>query len=243
MAGAFAKRIYSSKRWISKRDYIFQKRFGICERCGRPGEEVHHKIYLTPENIHDPEIVYGEDNLELLCRDCHFDEHRKTNPLSNNFKKRVRLTNNGMYFDDEGNPQSVRRWLVCGAPGSGKTTYVMEHMICSDLVIDLDMIGQALSFQAKGRLPDNLIETVISVRNHLYQLIESDKIDARNIWIIAMLPKQKEREMIAEKLKASIIAIEVDYQTCLERAMMDENREDKELQRRIITQYFRNRKT
>lgn len=242
MAGAFAKRIYSSKRWVSKRDYIFQKRFGICERCGRPGEEVHHKIYLTPENIYDPEIVYGEDNLELLCRDCHFDEHRKTNPLGDNFKRRVRLTNNGVYFDAAGNPQPVKRWLVCGAPASGKTTYVMEHMDHGDLVIDFDLIGQALSLQSKDGLPDNLVETVASVRDHLYQLVETEKVDARNIWIIASLPKQNERELIAERLKAAIIAIDVDYETCQGRAMLDDSRKDKELQKQIITRYFRNHK-
>lgn len=242
MAGIFAKQIYNSKRWITKREYIFSKTFGICERCGRPGEEVHHKIYLTPENIHDPEIVYGVDNLELLCRDCHFDEHRKTNPLSNNFKKRVKLTNNGMYFDDEGNPQPVKRWLVCGAPASGKTTYVMDHMDHGDLVIDFDLIGQALSLQGKDGVPVNLVETVASVRDHLYHMIVDGKIDARNIWIVATLPKDKERDLIAERLDAVIIAIDTDIESCITNIMNDADCKDKQLKKEILKNYFRNRK-
>lgn len=48
----------------------------VCTRCGRPAKEVHHKIHLTPENINDPKIALNPDNLESLCRDCHFEEHR-----------------------------------------------------------------------------------------------------------------------------------------------------------------------
>lgn len=41
-----------------------------------PGEEVHHKIRLTPKNVRDPSIALNWDNLELLCKDCHIKEHR-----------------------------------------------------------------------------------------------------------------------------------------------------------------------
>lgn len=55
---------------------------GLCEKClkeGRyePGEIVHHKIHLTPQNINDPSISLNWDNLELLCRLHHGDEHSK----------------------------------------------------------------------------------------------------------------------------------------------------------------------
>ena len=41
----------------------------------RAGVIVHHKVHLSPDNIHNPEITLGWDNLELLCRDCHAKEH------------------------------------------------------------------------------------------------------------------------------------------------------------------------
>ena len=50
-------------------------------KCGRPGEIVHHKTHLTPENIDDPTVTLNEDNLELLCRDCHGVEHTKDLPI------------------------------------------------------------------------------------------------------------------------------------------------------------------
>ena len=53
----------------------------LCERCLKRGIietgskdrplEVHHKIPLSAENIHDPKITLNWDNLELLCKTCH----------------------------------------------------------------------------------------------------------------------------------------------------------------------------
>lgn len=36
---------------------------------------MHHKIYLTPENINDPSVTLSWENLELVCRECHAEEH------------------------------------------------------------------------------------------------------------------------------------------------------------------------
>lgn len=38
---------------------------------------VHHKRYITAENVTNPDIVFNWDNLELLCRECHAAEHTK----------------------------------------------------------------------------------------------------------------------------------------------------------------------
>lgn len=71
----FAKKFYMSKAWKKIRQYVFKRDMGLCVRCGRPGEIVHHKIYLTAENIDDPFISLNEKNLETLCRECHAIEH------------------------------------------------------------------------------------------------------------------------------------------------------------------------
>jgi len=47
----------------------------ICERCGRPADHVHHKVYLTAENYRDPDVAYNWENLEALCQACHNREH------------------------------------------------------------------------------------------------------------------------------------------------------------------------
>lgn len=76
----FAKEFYSSKAWQRCRTAYRKSQGGLCERCRAkglivPGEIVHHKIHLTPENVNVPSITMNFDNLELLCRNCHGDEH------------------------------------------------------------------------------------------------------------------------------------------------------------------------
>ena len=80
MAQDWAKPFYNSKKWIKCRELYKQEKNGLCERCLKrgiynPGEEVHHKIWLTPQNINDPEITLSFNNLELLCASCHTYEH------------------------------------------------------------------------------------------------------------------------------------------------------------------------
>lgn len=88
----FAKQFYRSLAWRKTRAYIFKRDMGLCVRCGKPGEIVHHKIHLTPMNIDNPSITLSEDNLETLCRECHAVEH-EGQPI----------TANGLKFDSEGN--------------------------------------------------------------------------------------------------------------------------------------------
>lgn len=70
---------YQSQAWKRcRRAYIAAH--PLCERCLEhgiiePAKIVHHKTYITPENIHDPDITLNWDNLEALCQTCHNVEH------------------------------------------------------------------------------------------------------------------------------------------------------------------------
>lgn len=89
----WAKHFYKSKAWRQCRDAYFVYRHGLCERCQRPGKIVHHKIYLTPENINDPNISLNWEYVELLCATCHQHEHfMKNSP-----------TRDDVMFDANGN--------------------------------------------------------------------------------------------------------------------------------------------
>ena len=71
---------YTTRAWRKARRSYIAERGGLCERCLArglivPGEEVHHKIKLTPANMNDPAISLDWSNLELLCKDCHMKEH------------------------------------------------------------------------------------------------------------------------------------------------------------------------
>lgn len=78
----FAERFYKSKRWQAVRKAYADSVGGLCERCAAqglvvPGEIVHHRTELTPDNIQVPETALGFGNLELVCRDCHGIRHRQ----------------------------------------------------------------------------------------------------------------------------------------------------------------------
>lgn len=78
---------YVSWEWRKRRKKILKSRHYLCERCLKRGIietgskkqplEVHHKIPLTDDNINDPNITLGEDNLEVLCKKCHDEEREK----------------------------------------------------------------------------------------------------------------------------------------------------------------------
>ena len=80
---------YKSEEWKLARHIKITQAQGRCERCNGIGEEVHHKIRLTVNNVNDVMISINQGNLELLCKDCHNKEH-------NRFVKHKK-------FDDYGN--------------------------------------------------------------------------------------------------------------------------------------------
>jgi len=76
MAKDFAKDFYNSPAWKRVRKLYKRDMLGICERCNSNVDlKIHHKIYLTPQNINDPKITMSFSNLELLCINCHNKEH------------------------------------------------------------------------------------------------------------------------------------------------------------------------
>lgn len=94
----WAAAFYKSKAWQDCRAAYMKKAGGLCERCLKrglyvSGEIVHHRLHLTPENIVDPAVSCAFENLELLCRNCHADEHSR-------LKKRYRFDESGRCMAD-----------------------------------------------------------------------------------------------------------------------------------------------
>lgn len=82
MAKDFSRAFYDSPAWRRTREAYTSSQGGLCELCRAkglyvPGDTVHHKTHLTPDNINDPRITLAWSNLQLLCRDCHAAVHAK----------------------------------------------------------------------------------------------------------------------------------------------------------------------
>lgn len=85
--------VYFTTRWKKCREYILAVRGFQCEECykllGKREYNVHHITPLNEENYTDPNVVYGEHNLQLLCITCHNVKHDRT----------LKVTDKGVYFD------------------------------------------------------------------------------------------------------------------------------------------------
>lgn len=92
MAKDYSRAVYNGARWKNtKNSYLASVNY-ICERCGAAAKVVHHKHYINPNNVTNPNILYNWDNLEALCQDCHNKEHHSGYN-----------TAKGLRFDDQGN--------------------------------------------------------------------------------------------------------------------------------------------
>ena len=58
------------------------------------GSICHHKKYITPWDINNPDVTLNMDNLECLCQECHNQEH------SAKVSRAI--------FDDDGNMTGVQ---------------------------------------------------------------------------------------------------------------------------------------
>lgn len=246
MARKFAKSFYNSTAWKNARsDYIRSRMLidsGLCELCCEEmGTEVHHRVFLTPENIDDPNITLNPENFELLCFDCHKLRHkaaRRIKALAQKARNSQRNLGSGYHVDSDGNVQPFKCFLVWGAPGSGKTTYVREHKGADDVVVDLDLIGRALSMANKTDVPRNVERIAYDIRDFLYQQIRDKKLNAPNAWVIAGVPSRKQRQELAKQLDAETVFVEADFRTCYQHVLHDEERQDKALQLAIIDKWF-----
>jgi len=85
---------YKSPAWLEARSLKIMTVNGLCERCRAIGIEVHHKERLSIDNVNDSSISLNQDNLELLCRECHNKEHKR-------FSKEVKFDSDGNLLNQE----------------------------------------------------------------------------------------------------------------------------------------------
>jgi hypothetical protein len=203
---AVLKSFYASEKWINFRLGLINERGTKCSRCGEriaKSKDLigHHKVELTPENVHDRMISLNPELVDLVCFDCHNKEH-------NRFGK-----------------QAVKQvYLVYGPPMSGKISYVESSISRGDIVVDIDRLYEAITMLPSYDKPDQLFSNVIGVH---YQLIDNIKTRYgkwNNAWVIGGYADKYKREKLANDLGAEIIFCDMSKEECIRRLSVDQDR-------------------
>ena len=195
---------YKSKAWqkcmaVIKAERVNDEGLIICEHCGQPIVRAydcigHHKTPLTMANVNNPEISLNPDNIALLHHRCH-------NEVHNRF---------GLYI-----PQKV--FIVHGAPLSGKSTFVRENKSDRDIVVDIDVLWQAITFEPMYTKNNYLKSNIFAARDALIDQIRTRKGQWQTAWVIGSYPSRAERERLADRLGAELIHINTGHDECLRR--------------------------
>ncbi len=188
---------YCSKPWRELSYRLKVERGGRCNRCGNTLLDFskligHHMVELSEDNVNDTSISLNPELIEIICFDCHNKEHRRF-----------------------GNKKNV--YIVYGSPLSGKTTLVRELMQYGDIVLDMDALWQAVTFQDKYIKPQNVRFNIFKIRDDLLDQIKTRYGNWYDAYIIGGYPDKYERERLVNELGAELIYCESTKEECIER--------------------------
>lgn len=191
---------YCGKPWRDLAYRLKVERGGKCERCGFVAAMKdewalligHHRIELSENNVDDPAVALNPAHVEIICLDCHNKEHRRFG-------------------------HAKRAFVVWGSPLSGKTSMVRELMRRGDIVLDIDALWQAVTFQPEFSKPDNCRFNIFSLRDCLLDQIKTRMGQWYDAYVIGGYADKTERERVAATLGAELIYCESTREECLER--------------------------
>jgi hypothetical protein len=182
----------STRRWRTLRAQHLNQH-PHCQRCGAPGQEVDHIHPLEQDGAR-----YDPANLQTLCVPCHRAKTKQERRMTATTNQPIRV--------------DTRVTVVIGPPCSGKTTYVTEHRGPEDLVVDLDVIAQALGSPRDYGHPPHLVPFMCEARDAVLRRL-GRKHGAPRVWVVTTRPE------VADQLVGSRrVTIDADRIDCKSRA-------------------------
>ena len=203
---------YTSEEWRGLRASLLLERVndkdGILydEHNGQPLINsydiiAHHKIPITMQNVNDYSVSLNPENIMLVSHRSHNEIHAR---YGFSMLKKV--------------------YYVYGAPCSGKSTFVRESKGNSDLIVDIDLIWQAVTGGALYEKPDALKAVVFSAWNAMLDMVKTRSGKWERAYIIEGGALKGDRERRLNALGAEPVFIDATKEACLERLANDPNR-------------------
>jgi hypothetical protein len=159
---------YQTPGWKWRRKQVLQRDRWRCRICGRPVDKYAQVDHVVPA-IEPDDVNCDTDKLQTLCLECH--------------SRKTRLEMNGQ--------QSLKRFVITGPAGSGKSTWVREHAAPGDFVWDADEIGRTMFNMPAYPRPAIVAQAMAVMRNAMLRfagaftggvyVIETDQAQARRL--------------------------------------------------------------
>lgn len=187
-------KFYHSSQWLHLRKQVLLRDNFQCQRCGLEATLVDHII----PSSEDWDSRLDIDNLESLCKDCHY---YKTKREDAKHKKGIR--------------REMKITVVAGYPASGKTTYVQDHKTNHDLIFDYDYLMSSLSGLPLHESNVNVHDYVELIYEMILRKLKAEQTFS-NVWIIRSFPDKKLDSLLVNR-DLSHVFIDTDKDVCRKR--------------------------
>ena len=180
--------------------------------CTSAATEVDH-IHSVAER---PDLRLRWSNLRGYCRHHHSQRTARDQSFGMSADARART------WPADVKPSAIPLTIVCGAPGSGKSSYVQQHAGPHDIIIDLDVIKAELAgariYSAEPRWTGPALEE----RNRMLRSLVT--ATAPRAWFIVSAPEPVEQRWWQARLGGEVHVMSTDEAECIARINADHRR-------------------
>jgi predicted kinase len=152
-----------------------------------------------------PDLRLDKGNLLSLCWSCHEAIHGRRHPFALRKLCMADIT------------------IVCGPPGSGKSSYVRRQAEPGELVWDQDEVLRCIGGYSHRVNAPHLIEFALAMRKAVFEKLKRPTRVGR-AWVIVGGANREERARLVQELGARVVMLALPAEECMARIRGDENR-------------------
>lgn len=195
----------------------------IVEGCTRPATDVDHILSVRER----PDLRLEPSNFRSMCHAHHAQRTAREQGFARTGALNASSSDaplRGARHPEWLRPSIVPLTLVCGAPGSGKSTYVEKRRGPRDMVLDLDEIIAKLSGFPIYTAPAPWADAGLRWRNGRLSLLGYVSSRWPVAWLIVSEPHEHWRQWWVDKMGARVVVLETSRAQCVERVTFDDRR-------------------